>query len=328
MLPSVAHVCQSGSTCSLTLPSDEVTFCASDALRVDNHLVKATLLFIHRLPDCTPSPYSAYFAKKRRFWEIRWQATFKALPETGTVYFGAEVREPLPEYGYLARTAASLALAFARRITSLKGVTLECNFGNNNHYFEPHYLLFPMQSADVLIITDSNTAPPSINHTGDMAELDGFICKQPGPVNIELGKTYTLCFYTMYASILDWTLTSIPGVSGLCISNLVGKQPIHAVVRDKPDHPAVTISTRLPLLSSVPENSVSIPDTYYVDVCFHHERCCPLNAEPGTPGFRSAVSSTDYQALIERRGCWSGVWDCWGCVERKFRSVMGTCWRP
>ena len=252
----------------------------------DNEFASGSVVFLHRdtHPCMGSSIYNEYFSTRRRCWEMRWQGRLKRAP-SGELFFGAEVRGPLPEFSYLFRAAAFCLLGFARQLSSLRGVNIECNFGDAPDPFDGHYMLFPFHAADVLIESEIGSVLPDITSAVDLAN-------SKRPEKISCDYIYTLCFYSMYADLLNWRVSRVPGLSGFCLSSFAGRQPVHAVIREKPC------------------NFVTV--RYYADVCFHHERVCPIGdqfSEPNTPGgFRSAVSSTEYQRRRHLPKCFLNCW--------------------
>lgn len=267
--------------------SGHETFSAnsSTTFNFESDIFQGSVLFMHKLDSDEPHPFASYLRGKRRYWELRWQGRFKSIPTSNDIYFGAEVREYLPELNFLLHATATFILAFGKRVTALRGAGLHCNFGEGD---KEHYILFPLHAADTLIVSGPTDPCPDISQPIDFKSN---VEMKPG-IEITTDNTYTICFYSMYADFLKWQITNIPGLSGTSLTSFLGHQPIHAVVREGPD--------------------VHRP-RYFIDARLHHTACDEVE-EPRTPGFMSAVSSIEYQAplLPSRRrlscmSCWRGV---------------------
>ena len=252
---------------------------------------EGTALFMHKLDSSEQHHFASYLSGKRRYWELRWQGRFKTIPTSKEIYFGAEVRDSLPELNFFLHAAATFILAFGKRVTALRGAGLHCNFGDDD---KRHYFLFPLHAADTLIISNLSDTIPDISQPIDLKSN----VEMTPVLDIATDKIYTICFYSMYADFLNWQVTNIPGLSGTSLTAFLGRQPIHAVVREGPD---------------------AKKPRYFIDATLHHTACDEVD-EPTTPGFLSAVSSVEYQRTLvpsrRQRGCMS----CWRGVCAIFRS--------
>jgi hypothetical protein len=242
------------------------------------------VIFLHR--DFSDTHFS-YFASKKRFWELRWQGRF-LRPPSGPVYIGAELRQPLPEHGFLLRTTALCALAFARTVASARGARMECNY--EDEISDRRFVLFPLLSADVKIASDSASSAPDIAAAQDLIPDVNF------DVEISDQKIYTFGFYTMYTDLGNWCFANFPIISGKSLAAFAGYQPIYAVMRED--------------------------EKYYLEMKFTHDIRSPA-FESAISDPDDQIALLDLPATLAES---AGTVRVRRGLRRKFVRCFGACW--
>ena len=226
-----------------TLPN-RVGINADAPFEFENDYFVGSVSILHRQPDDTKAGYRyrEFFGKKRRRWELRWQGRFKQPIDHGIV-FGAEILgSHTPKHNFASRAFLSVLFKFSKTLARNRGADLYTNMVSD-HGAPSKYFFFPIHSSDLILATPEGTHPPSIVHPGELlASAQHEACNamfKPGAGPLDLTKTYTFVFYSMYADFVSWDVQNVSiGLSGMSLNRLVGCQPISVVMRSNLDAPA------------------------------------------------------------------------------------------
>ena len=205
-------------------------------LEFSNDFFVGRVLILHREPanSATSSRYRSYFADRRRRWELRWQGKFKQ-PLEGPIVFGGEIAAAeTPKLNFASRAFVSLLLRFSQSLARNRGSDMFSNRVSEGDD-ETVYFNFPVQSSDMILATPSDKSPPDLTSLVDLLPTaDHTKCNDEfrTPSSIDIDKTYTFVFYSMYVDFVSWDIHNVPiGLNGMSLNRIVGNQPLSVVMR-------------------------------------------------------------------------------------------------
>ena len=205
-------------------------------LEFENDHFKGRVVIIHREPSESTNHYryrELLSARKRR-WELRWQGKFKqSLPKS--VLFGAEIQSShAPKINIASRTFLSILLRFSKVLARSRGSDLFTNV-LKDELGETKYFYFPIHTSDMILSTPEGEAPPDIASVSPLCpEGQNKQCNADFKDlrSIDITKTYTFVFYSMYVDFVTWDVQNVPiGLNGMSLNRLVGNQPISVTMR-------------------------------------------------------------------------------------------------
>lgn len=208
----------------------------------ENEYFSGSIVIIHRLPDDFKGDYHYrdFFNGKKRRWELRWQGKFKQ-PVTTQIVFGAEVlASRVPKRNFASRALLSILLKFSGSLARNRGADVFTNAvddPDSQSDVEIKYFHFPIHSSDLILSTPAGGTPPNIASPSvlqpDETHTD---CKSVFKTceDIDISRTYTFVFYSMYADFISWDVCNVPiGLNGMSLNRLVGNQPVSVVMRSR-----------------------------------------------------------------------------------------------
>lgn len=237
---AAAFLSSSGQSETLLDPlslSDRVGINSDMPFEFENDYFVGSVTILHRQPEDakTGYRYRDFFSKKKRRWELRWQGRFKQ-PVESSIVFGAEfLSSHSPKHNFASRAFLSLLFKFSASLARNRGADLHTNMVSDQPA-TTKYFFFPVHSSDLILSTPEGVAPPSLVHPSDLTASEVHTaCNaafKSDAAPIDISKTYTFVFYSMYADFVSWDVQNVPfGLSGMSLNRLVGTQPISVVMR-------------------------------------------------------------------------------------------------
>lgn len=190
---------------------------------------QGSAFFVHRPPLGTEAPsHSARLRKNGADYsfEFQIQCRFKAAPR-GTVFMSAELRNGPMQLNLVTRALCRVLLGFIQKKAASRGIELRYSFGDRD---ELPNITFPVLAADRVIVSDEPTPLPIDTdedrgtwrwEKGKLMPIDRSNAKP------EDGGYLTVMFATSYVDLNSWTLTGIPGVRNLDLTQFWGSQALH-----------------------------------------------------------------------------------------------------
>ena len=212
----------------------------------DNEYFSGRIVILHRVPDDYKGEYHYrdFFNGKKRRWELRWQGTFKQ-PITSPIVFGAEVLAArVPKRNFASRALLSILFKFSGSLARNCGGDLFTNMvdeSDSQADGTTKYFHFPIHSSDLILSTPAGEEPPNIA-SPSVLQADALNTDSKSVfktcTDVDISRTYTFVFYSMYADFLSWDICNVPiGLSGMSLNRLIGNQPVSVVMRSKMGSP-------------------------------------------------------------------------------------------
>jgi hypothetical protein len=175
------------------------------------------------------------------------------IPEDHVVWVGAEIDGRL-HLSTMVKFFVSTMLSLLRMFNSSLHHSFGTDTGERSHLMFPFHV-FP---DTIIICRDGNQRKRNVYFCflilffkkGEPvpALTLGNLPSPPKPASVELsvGYTYLLSFYSQYVDFENWTIQKLPGMNGVSLEKFWGRHPIHIVAYSIPkDQPHNVQSRRL-----------------------------------------------------------------------------------
>lgn len=193
--------------------------------------------FLAHRPDPGDSRPFALDARLKQFgtsycFELQIQIRFKCAPR-GPLWLMGELREGPMKLNLVTRSLCRMLLGIIKQQARKRGVDFRYSFGDGKT--NPN-IAIPVFAADRIIFSDDLLQLPldTKEDKGTWKMQDGqLVGVDRGTMQLKAGSCMTIFFATSFLDFERWSITNVPGVGNLDLTQFWGSQPLHLLIFDE-----------------------------------------------------------------------------------------------